>query len=274
MSRIKQAFQKESGAALIPFLNSGDPDFDTAIRLFRAAIQAGADIIEIGAPYSDPLADGPVIQASAARSLQSGFRFTHIFEVAKILRKETEKALVLFTYFNPVLQYGPERFFREAANSGADGAIIPDLPWEESSEIRHIADSFGIDLIPLISPTSSDERIARICRDARGFVYCVSSLGVTGERAKMSEKLQMLVESARKHTDVPVAVGFGVSGPEQARHIAEFADGVIVGSAYIRRIEDVLAKGPLDETLKLQAIDAVTEFTNNLRAAVEGVSID
>lgn len=242
MNRIEQAFQRHTHrAALIPFLNAGDPTFDASLALFRSVFRAGADIVEIGTPYSDPLADGPVIQRSALRSLQSGFHLPHVFELAQQLRTETEQALVLFTYVNPLVQYTPERFFRDASAAGVDGVIIPDLPFEESAPFREAADAHGIALIPLVAPTSSEARIANICAHARGFVYCVSSLGVTGERAQMSSRIQDLVKTARSHTDVPIAVGFGVSTPAQAQSISRFADGVIVGSAYIRRIETALA---------------------------------
>jgi len=275
MDRIKTAFATKTGrAALIPFLNTADPDLDTSFELFRTALRAGADIVELGIPYSDPLADGPVIQASAARSLQAGFRFPHVFELAERLRVETDKGLILFTYVNPVLQYGLDRFFRDAAAAGADGAIIPDLPWEESALARAAADRNGIHLVPLVAPTSSEERISQICADARGFVYCVSSLGVTGERARMSDRLQSLVAMARVYANVPVAVGFGVSGPEPARAIAQFADGVIVGSAYIRRIEEVLSTSPDAATSRTQAIKAVATFTESLVAAISGPRSD
>ncbi|SFV00817.1 tryptophan synthase subunit alpha [Alicyclobacillus macrosporangiidus] len=250
MERLERAFRKRvDRAAFIPFLNTGDPSFDRSLAFFRAVLRAGADILEIGAPYSDPLADGPVIQASALRSLQAGFRLPQVFEAASALRPETDAGLVLFTYINPVLQYGLERFFSDARTAGADGVVIPDLPFEESDPVRAVADSHGIALIPLVAPTSGEDRIAGICRQARGFVYCVSSLGVTGERARMSARLQELVQTARRYTEVPVAVGFGVSRPDQAHEIAGFADGVIVGSAIVRRIGEAVAAGRGDEAL-------------------------
>ncbi len=238
MERIQRAFhRRQDRAALIPFLNAGDPTFADSLALFRSVLRAGADIIEIGTPYSDPLADGPVIQNSALRSLRAGFQLPHSFELASALRKEGDHAQVLFTYVNPLLQYSVDRFFRDAQAAGVDGVIIPDLPFEESESIRAIADEYGIALIPLVAPTSGEDRIRDICAKARGFIYCVSSLGVTGERAKMSDRVKSLVAMARQCSPLPVAVGFGVSTPEQARDIATFADGVIVGSAFIRRIE-------------------------------------
>ncbi|QSO45716.1 tryptophan synthase subunit alpha [Alicyclobacillus mengziensis] len=269
MSRIEAAFMKRPGKkALIPFLNTGDPDVDTSLELFQTVLRAGADIVEIGAPYSDPLADGPVIQASALRSLQSGFAFPHVFEMTSRLRRDTDAGLVLFSYFNPLLQYGIDRFFRDAESAGADGVIVPDLPFEESTLVRQAADTSGVDLIPLVAPTSSEERVRKICEYARGFVYCVSSLGVTGERAKMSERLQDLVQTAKAYTNAPVAVGFGVSTPEQARHIASFADGVIIGSAYVRRIEESL-KATDVQSQRMLAINAVERFTRELSEAID-----
>lgn len=268
MSRIGRAFSEKSGrAALIPFLNAGDPTFDVSLKLFHAVLQGGADIVEIGTPYSDPLADGPVIQESALRSLQAGFSLPRAFELASHLRRQTEQGIVLFTYINPLLQYTPERFFADAAQSGADGVIVPDLPFEESVEIRRAADHAGIDLIPLVAPTSTDERIAEIAATARGFIYCVSSLGVTGERAKMSDRVQNLVQTARAYSDLPVAVGFGVSRPEQAKLVASYADGVIVGSAFIRRIEQVLCDVEGEE--REAALEtAVASFARSLKAAI------
>lgn len=244
MDRIERAFRESTTkAALIPFLNAADPTIDASQAFINALLQADSDIVEIGIPYSDPLADGPVIQASALRSIHHGFQLPQVFELTSTVRSTTHKGLILFTYYNPILQYGEMRFLRDAATAGADGVIVPDLPFEESEALRILADRFGISLVPLVTPTSSDERIAEICRQARGFVYCVSSLGVTGERAKMHSRLQDLVSKARDCAPVPVAVGFGVSSTEQAHNIAQFADGVIVGSAFIRRIDDGLSQG-------------------------------
>jgi len=270
VERITEAFKKRTGrAAIIPFLSAGDPDFEASYHMFRTVLERGADVVEIGIPYSDPLADGPVIQAASLRSIGAGFSLPRAFELTAKVRKETEKGLVLFTYINPILQYGMERFLADAKSAGADGVIVPDLPLEESSELRRLADAAGIALIPLVTPTSGETRIAAIAREARGFVYCVSSLGVTGERAKMSTRVQNLVETARAHSSLPVAVGFGVSTAEQARSLANFADGVIVGSAYIRRIESALteeSRSPEERTNTL--IERVGTFTEALVHAV------
>ncbi|MCL6625723.1 MAG: tryptophan synthase subunit alpha [Alicyclobacillus shizuokensis] len=244
MDRIEHAFRQASKqAALIPFLTAGDPDLETSICAFDAVIDAGADVVEIGIPYSDPLADGPVIQAAAVRSLRGGFQLPTAFDVCSTLRRRHERTgLVLFSYINPVLQYGPDKFFRDAHAAGADGVILPDLPFEESALVRELADAAEVALIPLVAPTSKEERVAKICESARGFVYCVSSLGVTGERAHLSNQVQELVASVRRHTHLPAAVGFGVSTPLQAREVGAYADGVIVGSAFVRRVEEALAE--------------------------------
>jgi tryptophan synthase alpha chain len=277
MDRIQRAFVRhQDRAALIPFLNAGDPTFADSLALFRSVLRAGADMIEIGTPYSDPLADGPVIQNSALRSLRAGFQLPHSFELAAALRKEGDHAQVLFTYVNPLLQYSVDRFFRDAQAAGVDGVIIPDLPIEESESIRETADEYGIALIPLVAPTSGEERIRDICAHARGFVYCVSSLGVTGERANMSDRVKSLVATVRQYSQLPVAVGFGVSTPEQARDIATYADGVIVGSAFIRRIEKTLANGcaevsVLEECVYYFAQALVEAMTQAKRRFVQGV---
>lgn len=268
MERIKQSFQSRVGqSALIPFLTAGDPTFEDSLQLFRALLRAGADVIEIGIPYSDPLADGPVIQAAALRSLSHGFTLPRAFELTAALRKETNKALILFTYVNPLLQYGYDKFFRDAASAGADGVIVPDLPYEESSPVRAYADAANVALIPLVTPTSGAERIEAIAKQARGFVYCVSSLGVTGERAQMSARVQDSVRTVRQFTSLPVAVGFGVSSVEQARYVSTFADGVIVGSALVRRVEEST------ESPSASTVSRVEDFCKELSQAVVGDKI-
>ncbi len=267
MDRILQAF-KECGkkAALIPFLTAGDPTFDASLQMFQSVLSSGADLVEIGVPYSDPLADGPVIQAASLRSLKGEFKLPREFELTAELRKHTDKGLVLFSYINPVLQYTPQRFFSDAKASGADGIIVPDLPFEESEAIRTMADDYGIALIPLITPTSGDDRIEAIASHARGFVYCVAALGVTGERAKLSNRVEELVQKARLYTDAPIAVGFGVSGPDQAKAIASYSDGVIVGSAFIRRVEQAL--GASGEVQVEALTEAVGRFAAELAQAM------
>ncbi len=272
MNRITKAFDRVNHRkAVIPFLVAGDPSLEESIQAFETLLEAGADIIEIGIPYSDPLADGPVIQSASARSLSNGFSLDNVFALTKELRKKTDKAFVLFTYVNPVLQYGIREFCEEAALSGADGLIIPDLPLEESSTVRDEADKAGLALILLVAPTSDESRIKAIAENARGFLYCVSALGVTGERMSLSDEARKLVETARKYTSLPIAVGFGIGSPQQARKVAEFADGVIVGSAYIRRIENNL---PTDKSGFNEAIKALQEFTTKLVDAARSANIE
>jgi len=269
MERLPRAFKNShKAAALIPFLVAGDPTFDISRSLFETLLRGPADIVEIGIPYSDPLADGPVIQASALRSLRSNFQLPRAFEMTQALRAKTDKGLVLFTYMNPVFQYTPSRFFADAAQAGADGVIIPDLPFEESPVLRAEADKYGMALIPLIAPTSSESRIASIAAAARGFVYCVAALGVTGERAKMAENVSQLVTAAQRYTQLPIAVGFGVSTAEQAKQTASFADGVIVGSAFIRRLERALPSSSAESADELALIHAIDTFAAELASGL------
>ncbi|WAH35129.1 tryptophan synthase subunit alpha [Alicyclobacillus dauci] len=262
MNRIERTFKSIAGrAALIPFVVAGDPDFDSSRRLIQGILESGADMIEIGLPYSDPLADGPVIQAGAVRSLQRGFQLPDSMRLISDIREQTDKPLIAFTYVNPILQYGIRTFFEQLAASGGDGVIVPDVPLEEAPELADIARENGISFIPLVAPTSGDDRVRQICTQASGFVYCVSSLGVTGERASVSAHVESLVESIKRYTAVPACVGFGVSSPEHAREISRYADGVIVGSAYVRRIEKVAEQG-LEQTLA-----DVRTFTAELKIA-------
>ncbi|UOF89711.1 tryptophan synthase subunit alpha [Fodinisporobacter ferrooxydans] len=274
MSRIAQQINQEfehGNRALIPFITAGDPDCGTTVQLIRELAEAGADVIELGIPYSDPLADGPVIQEASLRSLQNGFELPQAFEIVSNVRKSgIEIPIILFTYANPVIQYGMESFVRQAANVGANGLIIPDLPMEESAELLAIADAHEIDLIPLVAPTSR-ERVAAICKNARGFVYCVSSLGVTGERAKFASNLDVFLHTVRDHAQVPVAVGFGVSTPEQANMLADRADAIIIGSAIVRRIGELgkaLDAGDHGKAFELR--QELLSFVRSCKQAIEG----
>jgi tryptophan synthase alpha chain len=238
MSRIGQIFaelKERDEKAFIPFLTAGDPSIEISEQLILELDAAGADVIEVGIPYSDPLADGPTIQAAAIRAQDAGTRMPDVLEMVRRLRPQVRAALVLFTYANPVFQWGVERFFETAAEIGADGVIIPDLPLEESEEALAAAAKTGVDLIPLIAPTSQD-RISKLCAQAMGFVYCVAQLGVTGVRDTLNEDLPQVVGNVKKHTVLPVAVGFGVGTPEHAAAIGKYADGVIVGSAIVKRV--------------------------------------
>ena len=235
MSNIQNAFR--SGKAFIPFITCGDPDLETTGKIVRAMEQAGADLIELGIPFSDPTAEGPVIQGANIRALAGGVTTDRIFAFVRELRKDVTVPLVFMTYANVVFSYGIERFAEACAETGIDGLILPDVPHEEKEEFAPAFRQRGIDFISLIAPTS-ENRIAEIAKDAEGFLYLVSSLGVTGERAEIRTDLQKIISRIRENTDIPVAVGFGISTPEQAAKMAAISDGVIVGSAIVRRIAE------------------------------------
>ncbi len=239
LSRRLAALRAEGGKALVTYLCAGDPDLETTFALVRALAAAGSDVIELGVPYSDPLADGPVIQAAAQRALAAGTTPPACLDlVARLRQAGCEIPIVLMGYYNPILHAGVARYTAECAAAGVDGLIVPDLPHEESDELRAACRTAGVDLIPLLAPTSPPERVAAICREAGGFVYCVSLTGVTGTRATLSDRFQPLVELVRQHTGLPVAVGFGISTAEQARRVAQTADAVIVGSAVVKLCGD------------------------------------
>lgn len=219
-------------AAFIPFITAGDPDFATSVKI-ALMLARYADAIEIGIPYSDPLADGPVIQEASLRALQGGMTMSRAFDLMREVRKHSGVPLIVFTYANPVFQAGPEALLRSCRESGVNGIIVPDLPFEESDELLTAAEANGVALIPLVSLTSG-ERIEKIAARAQGFTYCVSSLGVTGERSHFSDQLRTFVQTVQRHSSVPAAVGFGVSTVDHVRELASYADGVVVGSAIVR----------------------------------------
>ena len=234
MSRIKEAFAH--GKAFIPFITCGDPDLTTTAEAVRAMADAGADLIELGIPFSDPTAEGPVIQAANVRALSAGTTADKIFEMVREIRRTVTVPMVFMTYANAVFAYGTERFASRAAEIGMDGLILPDVPFEEKPDFAPVCDAAGLDLISLIAPTSHD-RISMIAKEARGFVYCVSSLGVTGVRGSITTDIGAMTALVRAaNPEIPCAVGFGVSTPEQASAMAEKADGVIVGSAIMKLI--------------------------------------
>ena len=247
MSKIEMTFErlrKKGQAALIPFIVAGDPDFETTETLVLKLVQSGANIIELGVPFSDPLADGPTIQAASQRALQNGADLEKIFRLAKTLNG-VPTPLVLMTYFNPVFKFGMRDFAEKCRTNGIDGVIIPDLPPEEAAPWVREAKAFHLDTIFLVTPTTPPERIKRISRWSRGFIYCVSVTGVTGVRGTMPHGLELAVSQIKGVTQKPVAVGFGVSTPEQARHLSLFADGVIVGSAIVKIIGENLKHAEL-----------------------------
>ncbi len=234
MSRIKEAFAH--GKAFIPFITCGDPDLATTAEAVRAMADAGADLIELGIPFSDPTAEGPVIQAANARALAAGTTTDKIFSMVREIRQNLPVPMVFMTYANVVFSYGKERFASRAAEIGMDGLILPDVPFEEKADFAPACESAGLDLISLIAPTSH-ERISMIAKEARGFVYCVSSLGVTGVRGSITTDIGGMTAAVRTaNPEIPCAVGFGISTPEQASAMAANADGVIVGSAIMKLI--------------------------------------
>ena len=234
MSRIAEAFK--NGKAFIPFMTCGDPDLETTAAAVRAAAQAGADLIELGIPFSDPTAEGPVIQGANLRALSHGVTTDRVFTLVKELRCDVSVPMAFMTYANVVFSYGAERFISTCRAIGIDGLILPDLPFEEKDEFLPICRKYGVDLVSLIAPTS-ENRIAMIAKEADGFIYVVSSLGVTGMRSEIKTDLASIVKVIRENTDTPCAIGFGISTPEQAKKMADISDGAIVGSAIIKLIE-------------------------------------
>lgn len=233
MSKISQAFA--DGKAFIAFLTAGDPSADKTVEYILEMEQAGADLIEIGIPFSDPTAEGVVIQAANIRALSAGMTTEGVFSIVERVREKTQIPLVFLTYLNPVFHYGYEAFFTRCQELGVDGIIIPDMPYEEKGELADIAAAHGVDVISLIAPTS-EQRIQMIAREATGFIYVVSSMGVTGVRGTITTDIGKIVDAIRQVSDVPVAVGFGINTPQQAHDMAALSDGAIVGSAIVKLI--------------------------------------
>jgi tryptophan synthase alpha chain len=261
--RIEKMFSKnlrENRKALITFLTAGDPDIDTTEKLVLAMDQSGADMIELGVPYSDPIAEGPVIQAANERALINGIKFNDIFRLVAKLREKTQKPLVLLLYVNSILQYGKDRFFKECLQFGIDGVIIPDLPYEERDEISYEAKLYGIRMISLVTPVS-EERIEKLVTDAEGFIYCVSSLGVTGVRGDFQTDFEHFFGLIDRFRSIPTAIGFGISDAEQVRQVKGYADSVIIGSAIVKKIAQ--AQNPND------AVNCIGHFVKELRAALD-----
>ena len=255
MSNIKKAF--ENGKAFIAFVTCGDPDLETTAKVVRAAVENGADLIELGIPFSDPTAEGPVIQGANLRALRGGITTDKIFAFVKELRRDVKVPMVFMTYANVVFSYGAEKFIPPCRDIGIDGLILPDLPFEEKEEFLPACRQYDVDLISLIAPTS-ENRISMIAREAEGFIYIVSSLGVTGTRNEIRTDLSSIVKVVRENTKVPCAIGFGISTPEQAKKMADISDGAIVGSAIVKLIEKYGTDAP----------EHVAEYVKSMKDAI------
>lgn len=255
MSNIKKTF--ENGKAFIAFVTCGDPDLETTAKVVRAAVENGADLIELGIPFSDPTAEGPVIQGANLRALRGGITTDKIFAFVKELRRDVKVPMVFMTYANVVFSYGAEKFISTCRDIGIDGLILPDLPFEEKEEFLPACRQYDVDLISLIAPTS-ENRISMIAREAEGFIYIVSSLGVTGTRNEIRTDLSSIVKVVRENTKVPCAIGFGISTPEQAKKMADISDGAIVGSAIVKLIEKYGTDAP----------EHVAEYVKSMKDAI------
>ncbi|RCJ21844.1 tryptophan synthase subunit alpha [Nostoc minutum NIES-26] len=268
MASISEKFQSlrdRQQCALIPFITAGDPNLETTAEALRILDRNGADFIELGVPYSDPLADGPVIQAAATRALQKGTTLEQVLEMLQTVSLSLKAPIILFTYYNPILHRGIKPFLAEVAAVGVRGLVVPDLPLEEAEELIHTAATFGIEVILLVAPTSSQDRIEAIAHKSQGFIYLVSVTGVTGIRSQLQDRVKYLLTDLRSVTDKPIGVGFGISAPEHAHQVREWgADAVIVGSAFVKR----LAEGSATEGLQ-----AVEQLCRELKAAITPVSL-
>ena len=264
ISRCFENLRRNQECALIPFITAGDPDLETTAKALQVLDNSGADIIELGVPYSDPLADGPVIQAAATRALARGTTLEQVLEMLKGLSPSLRSPIILFTYYNPILYRGVDKFLGQIKDAGVAGLVVPDLPLEESAGLIKPAAEMGIDLTLLVAPTSSPERIEAIARASQGFIYLVSVTGVTGIRTQMQTRVGDLLQQIRNVTDKPIGVGFGISDPEQARQVKAWgADAAIVGSAIVKR----LAEGTPE-----QGLDAIAKFCQSLKIAIKNPS--
>jgi tryptophan synthase alpha chain len=261
ISNCFETLRRNRECALIPFITAGDPDLVTTAAALEVLDRSGADIIELGVPYSDPLADGPVIQAAATRALQRGTKFDQVLEMVQATTPKLRSPIVLFTYYNPILHRGIEKFLSSVATAGVAGLVVPDLPLEEAAGLLKPASEMGIDVTLLVAPTSSAERIQAIARSSQGFIYLVSVTGVTGVRSQVQMRVSDLLQQIRSVTDKPIGVGFGISDPAQALKVKEWgADAVILGSAFVKR----LAEGTPEEGL-----NAIGDFCQSLKAAIK-----
>ena len=265
MNRIDKKFQElrdQDVKAFMPYLCAGDPTPELTSKLLLTLEEAGADLIELGVPFSDPIADGPTVQRSSERALAHRISLQQILEMVATLRRQTDIPIALMGYYNPIFRMGEDAFCKAAQDAGVDGVIIPDLPPEQAQPLLDIAPNYNLATIFLAAPTSPPERMQLIASISTGFIYCVSVTGVTGARATLSDEIAPMIAELRKHTDKPVSVGFGISTPEQATQVAQIADGVIVGSAIVNVIED-----NMDNEAKL--LTAVKEFASELAAGVK-----
>ncbi len=266
MTSISQCFETlrdHARCALIPFITAGDPDLETTAAALQLLDRSGADLIELGVPYSDPLADGPVIQAAATRALQRGTRLDQVLELVRSVSPTLRSPIILFTYYNPILNRGIETYLQQISAAGVRGLVVPDLPLEEASTLLKPATEYGIEVTLLIAPTSPKERILAIAEQSQGFIYLVSTTGVTGVRTQVQSRVKDLLLELRNVTDKPIGVGFGISQPEHARQVMEWgADAVIVGSAFVKRLAD---------GTPAQGLQAIETFCQSLKAAIAPV---
>ncbi|WP_034629972.1 tryptophan synthase subunit alpha [Desulfotruncus alcoholivorax] len=268
-SRIKARLEEVLASGqkgLIAYITAGDPDLKTTVELAVAMAEAGTDVLELGVPFSDPVADGPTIQAASQRALAGGTTVQGIIEAVQAIRSRSDVPLVLMTYYNPVLQYGPAKFAAGLARAGGDGLIVPDLPPEESDELLKALDKNGLDLIPLVTPNTPPGRLQMIAARARGFIYCVSVTGVTGERENILTDLSAMTGAVRQYSELPVAVGFGISGPEQAVKVARHCDAVVVGSALVNIVSRRAGSAGL--------VNEVCEKVKELKQALAGPEVN
>jgi tryptophan synthase alpha chain len=263
MTSVSQCFEQlrsRARCALIPFITAGDPDLATTEAALKILDDNGADLIELGVPYSDPLADGPVIQAAATRALKQGVRLEQVLEVVRRVSPSIRSPIVLFTYYNPILNRGIESFLQEVVAAGVKGLVVPDLPLEESEVLLRLAQQYGIEVILLVAPTTPKERMSAIAAKSQGFIYLVSTTGVTGMRSQLETRVKDRLLELRTVTDKPVGVGFGISQPEQARQVADWgADAVIVGSAFVKRLAEQSPEKSLPD---------LAEFCRSLKMAI------
>lgn len=256
MNKISDAFSE--GKAFIGFITAGDPDLETTKKIIKKMAEAGCSLVEIGIPFSDPIAEGSVIQEANIRALSGGVTTDDVFNMVSELRSEVEIPMVFMTYLNVLFRYGFDRFLKRASEAGICGVIIPDMPYEEKDELQSVAKNYGVEVVSLIAPTSED-RIKMIASDAEGFIYTVSSLGVTGVRSEIKTDLESILKAIKEATDVPAAIGFGISTPEQAKKYSQIADGVIVGSAIVK----IIAKYGKD------APEKVYEYVKSMTDAIK-----